>query len=136
MVAMEKVAWIELTVALVTIVLVTVLLPWLGAGAVGAFGLLGLMALGLWFVRDREQRVVIDERDREIERWATRRGIEAAWITLLVSLIVIVVWAGYNGETVVSISLLTWLVWVQFALCYGVKGLTTLLHYRRGRRAT
>ena len=51
--AMEKVAWFELLVSLTALVAVTALYPWLGNGATGAFGLLGLLGGCYWFLRPR-----------------------------------------------------------------------------------
>jgi uncharacterized membrane protein len=136
MTAMEKAAWTELLVAASTIAIVTVLFPWLGNGASGAFGLLGFIVCGLWFVRGRGKTVVIDERDRDIERRSTRRGIEAAWMVLFLALIAIVLWSSYANEGVVSTWMLNWLIWLQFAICYGVKGFVAVLAYRRQGCAT
>jgi len=134
--AMEKVAWTELLVSLGTIVVVTAIYPWMGPASMSAFGLLGLLVCSLWFVKGRGQAVVIDERDREIERQATRRGIEAAWMALFLALIAIVLWSVYfNEKKAVSIGLLSWLIWIQFALCYAVKGLVAVIAYRRQGRA-
>ena len=136
MTAMEKVAWTELLVSVLTVATVTVLFPWLGNSASGAFGLLGLVVCGLWFIKGRGKTVVIDERDREIERRSTRRGVEAAWMALFLALIAIVLWSSYVNEGVVATGLLTWLIWIQFAICYGVKGFVAVLMYRRQSRAS
>lgn len=133
--AMEKVAWTEFVVSLATVAMVSVLYPWLGSGATGAFGLLGLVVCSVWFVKGRRQTVVIDERDRQIERQATRRGIEAAWMALFLALIAIVLWNSYHDTKVVATGLLTWLIWIQFAICYGVKGFIGVISYRRQNRA-
>lgn len=133
--AMEKVAWTELLVSLATVTVVTALYPWLGSGATGAFGLLGLVVCSVWFVKGNRQAVVIDERDRQIERQATRRGIEAAWMALFLALIAIVLWSSYHDTKAVATGLLTWLVWIQFAICYGVKGFIGVVSYRRQNRA-
>ena len=136
MTAMEKVAWTELLVSVVTVAVVSALFPWLGSGAHVAFALLGLLVCSLWFVRRRGQTVVIDERDREIERRATQLGVEAAWMALFLALIGIVFWSSYFNDKVVATRLLTWLIWIQFAICYGVKGLVGVLMYREQSRAS
>jgi predicted ribosomally synthesized peptide with SipW-like signal peptide len=74
-------------------------------------------------------------RDREIERRATRIGIETARMGLFLALIAIVVWASFSDQDTVNKSLLTWLVFAQFAICYGVKGLVSIVTYRRHCRA-
>ena len=133
--ALEKVAWTELIVSVGAVVVVVALIPALGSNAHAAFGLLGFLVCGLWFVRRRGQAVIIDERDREIEREATRHGVEYAWGALFVSLIALVFWSSMYNEGVVPTIVVTWLVWIQFAICYGVKGLVAVLMYRRQHRA-
>ena len=120
--AMEKVAWTELIVALGTVVVVTAIYPWLGSAATGAFGLLGLLVCSLWFVRRRGKEVIVD-------------GVEAAWMALFLALIAIVIWSSYFNEKMVATGLLTWLIWIQFAICYAVKGLVAVVIYRRQGRA-
>ena len=133
--ALEKVAWLELSLCTITVAIVTALYPWLGNGATGAFGLLGFIACGIFFLKGQGKKVLVDERDREIERLATKRGIEAAWFLLFLSLIAIVIWSSFVNDRVVPSGLLNWLIWVQFAICYGVKGLVAIRLYRRQRIA-
>lgn len=130
MTAMQKVAWTELLASVVTLIVVTALLPVLGSKASAAFGLLGFLVAGMWFIR---KGAIIDERDREIEAHATKMGIGVAWQSLFLALIAIVFW---NAEDrTVSTSVLTWLVWLQFAICYGVKGFVAVRMYRSQSRA-
>jgi hypothetical protein len=136
MTAMEKVAWTELSVSLVTVAVVSALIPWLGTHANGAFGLLGCLVFGLWFVRRRGSSVVVDERDRDIERQATHLGVGTAWMALFLALIALVFWSSLFNDRVVPTQLLTWLIWIQFAICYGVKGFVAVLMYRRQKRAS
>lgn len=135
MTAMEKVAWTEFLVAIAATIAATALIPWLGSGAAGAFGLLGFIGFGIGFLRHRGAQVIVDERDREIERLAARRGVETAWMTLFISLIAIVVYSSYTTGGTVDTWILSWLIWIQFAVCYGVKGLTAILAYRAHRHA-
>ena len=133
--AMEKVAWFELLVSLTALVAVTALYPWLGNGATGAFGLLGLLGGCYWFLRQRGSAVVVDERDRDIDRRAIHAGVTTAWPVLFMALIVIVLGADRWGLKNVPLGILTWLVWIQFAICYAVKGLVGVISYRRQSRA-
>ena len=133
--AMEKVAWTELIVSAAAVAAAAALIPWLGNRASSAFGLLGLVVCSLWFLRKRGPGVVVDERDREIERRATKLGVEAAWMTMFLTLIVLGMWAQFYNEGVVAARYLTWLTWIQFAICYGVKGLVGVMSYRSQRRA-
>ena len=134
--AMEKVAWLELFTSTSAVAAVTAMYPWLGNGALSAFGLLGLVGGGVFFLKKRGQAVIVDERDREIERRATRIGIETAWMGLFLALIVLVLWASYYDHDTIRKSILAWLVFAQFAVCYGVKGLVSILIYRRQHRAS
>ena len=68
--AMEKVARTELVGLGRAVALATALIPWLGTASAAAFGLLGLLGLTIVFVRRRGNQVVVDERDREIDRRA------------------------------------------------------------------
>ena len=135
--AMEKVAWTELIVSVVAVVVATLLVPWLGSRASGSgFSLLGLIALSYVFIRPRGNRIVIDERDREIAKRATSVGVGTAWFTLSAAVATATVWASYSNTHAVSTVFLNWLIWVQFAICYGVKGLASVVMYRRQRHAS
>lgn len=133
--AMEKIAWTELLVSATAITLVLILLPFLGDRAASAFGFLGLIGFSLWFVRGRKQKIIVDERDLEIERNATMRGVVAAWMFLMLALIVMVLWTG-SGERsgFVAKGTLNRLIWIQFAIYLGVKGLVAVISYRRQAR--
>jgi len=133
--AMEKVAWTELVVCVTAVASVTLLLPWLGDRATTGFALLGLMVFSTLFIRRRGNRVVVDERDREIERKATSIGVSSAWMTLFLVLIAATMWSGYSHVDAVPIRFLNWLIWIQFAICYGVKGLVAVIMYRRQHAA-
>ncbi len=54
---------------------------------------------------------------------------------MLVALIVIVLVADHQGAKQIPLSLIVWLVFLQGAFCYGVKGLVGVLCYRRQSRA-
>lgn len=133
--AMEKVAWTELLVSLAAVALVTALLPWLGSRATAGFAVLALIAVGVVFLRRRGNRIVVDERDREIERRATSIGVGTAWMTLFTALVLATVWSSYTEVHAVSTGFLNWLIWIQFAICYGVKGLASVVMYRRQQHA-
>lgn len=136
MVPMEKMAWFEFLVSLVSIVVVLALVPWFGDRAHAGFALLGLLAFGIWFVRKRGQEVVIDERDRSIEQRSKDLGVGVAWMFMLLSLIATVFWTSLYTGGIVPTRVLTWLIWTQFAICYSVKGNVALLIYRKQNRAT
>ena len=135
MTAMEKAAWTELLVSVFTVAIVTSLYPWLGNRATAAFGLLGLIVLGTVFLRRRGAAVVVDERDREIANRAGRIGVGSAWMMSLIVLATTSLWSNYNNQHAVSTALINWLIWTQFAMCYGVTGLVAVIAYRRRANA-
>lgn len=133
--AMEKVAWTELLVSLTAVVAVALLFPWLGDAAIGAFGLLGLMGFAILFIRRRGSRVVVDERDYQIQLKATAVGIYTSWMAMILTLIGAVVCSGYADAETVPTRLLNWLLWLQFAFCFGLRGLVSIALYRRQHAA-
>lgn len=135
MTAMEKAAWFELIMAIAVVLLVSALYPWLGDGALGVFGLLGVLGGCYFFVRQRGTRVTVDERDREIDQRARFMGIYTAWMIMLLTLIAVVVGGEHFGVENVPVMFLTWLIWIQCAICVGIKGLVGVLSYRRQNRA-
>ena len=134
--AMEKVAWTELVVSVAAVVLASLLIPWLGSqAATSAFALLGLIGFTGAFLRRRGNRVEVDERDREIARRATSIGVGTAWMTLFVALALATTWASYSGTHAVPTAFLNWLIWIQFAICFGTQGLVMVVLYRRQQHA-
>ncbi len=133
--AMEKVAWTELLVTLVTVLLVLCLYPWLGSAAASLFSLMALITVGAVFLRPRGAQVVVDERDRQIEKQAIKTAVTTAWMSLLVGLILLNMGSLYFHQTTIPAVYLHWLIWSQFALCYGTKGLVSVLAYRRPTHA-
>ncbi len=132
--AVEKVAWTELIVSVLASILVLALYPWMGNAALGGFGLLGLLGITPLFLRKRGKQVVRDERDVEIEKLASWFGFGTAWVLLLISMVVITMWHSHLQRDVPT-SLLSVLLWAQFALCYAIKGATALVQYRGTNRA-
>lgn len=134
--AMEKVAWTEFLISLTAAGLAAAAVPWIGNAALGFFGLLGFVVAGAWFLRGGRDKVLVDERDREIDRRSIFLGVLAAWLTLFIGLFTVVMWNGGEPGTKVSITPLLWLLWVQVAVSFGVKGATAILSYRGQRHAS
>ena len=132
--AVEKVAWLELIVSVLATVVVLALYPWIGQAAMGGFGLLGLLGITPLFLRQRGKKVVRDERDVEIEKRASWFGFGTAWVLMMISLAAVTMWHVHLQRDV-SPGLLSALIWTQFALCYAIKGATTLIQYRGTSRA-
>ena len=132
--AVEKVAWTELLVSIGAAVVVFSLYPWVGEAAQGGFGLLGLLGITPLFLRKRGNQVVRDERDVEIEKLSSWFGFGTAWFVMTVSLAAVTMWHAHIHRDV-SPGLLCTLIWTQFALCFAIKGATTLIQYRGTHRA-
>lgn len=133
--AMEKVAWTNLIVSAGTAVVVTAMAPWLGAGATGFFALLALIPLSALFLRQQGSRVIVDERDREIDRKAARFAVSASWMLLLIGLIGVGMWGSTTQDHAVPTTVLNWLIWIQCATLFGMRGLAAIVLYRRPHAA-
>ena len=127
--AVEKSAWTELVVVVVAVVATVIALPYLGHLASDWFGLLAFLPLGMFFFRKRGDQVIVDERDREIQQKATNIGVQAAWMGTFMALIAVSMAHGYAKEAVPT-PYLNWIIWLQFAGCYGVRALFTIFLYR------
>ena len=131
---LEKAAWTEVAIVVLAMVAITIAIPFLGHRTMALFGLLGLLPVSMYFLRRRDTEVIVDERDREIEQRATFWGVHSAWMLLSIGLIVISIRFGSMQQDVPALYL-NWLIWIQFAVCYLVKGLTAVWIYRGQRRA-
>ena len=127
--AVEKSAWTELVVVVVAVVATVTALPYLGHLSASWFALLAFLPLGMFFFRKRGDQVIVDERDREIQQKATNIGVQAAWMGTFMALIAVSMAHGYAKEAVPT-PYLNWIIWLQFAGCYGVRALFTIFSYR------
>lgn len=133
--ATQKMAWLELIVSLAALALVCALLPWLGDRAAGGFGLMGFLGFGVLFYWPRQEKVLADERDNQIQSKATAIGFGTSWMLLVMSLIAIMQWSAFSRDHVIPMSVINWLIWISFATSYGIKGLAALVLYRSGHAA-
>lgn len=133
--ASEKAAWLQLIVCVEAIVVVIILFPWLGHRAIAGFSLLALVAVSAVYFRRGGNRVLVDERDREIERQANRMAVETTWLGLITVLAVAAAWSSYSDVHSVSARFLNGLIWVQFVAYFGTKALATVGLYRSHRHA-
>lgn len=134
--AWQKVAWTELIASIAVLLAAFVLYPWLGEGAVAASALLGLIGLCPIpiFLLTSKDKAFNDERDREIELRSQLCGFGASWLCLSLSLLGVGMWYNWLGQAVPSEFAIA-LVYITFALFYGVKGGSSLFYYRSGRSA-
>ena len=127
--AVEKSAWTELVVVVAAVVATVTALPYLGHLSASWFALLAFLPLGMFFFRKRGDQVIVDERDREIQQKATNIGVQAAWMGTFMALIAVSMAHGYAKEAVPT-PYLNWIIWLQFAGCYGVRAFFTIFLYR------
>jgi hypothetical protein len=123
----QKQAWFTLAVIGVTVVVVVALVPFLGRGALGGFGILGLCGLGPLFYRRKEGRVLTDERDAMIQRRAVVIAYTVFWLVFVA--------AGVLVPFAYPESVPSWLVgvsvWGAFMLFMTVLSVATLVQYGR-----
>lgn len=133
--AMQKIAYWEVAISFLAFIVVAALYPMMGHRATGAFGILGLLGFApMFLIRKHKDEIISDERDKDIEQRATYLGVGAAWMFLFLSLIVITLWHGYLKQDI-PVKYTVTLIWIQFALCYGVKGAVSLTMYRVSNNA-
>ena len=136
MTTMKKIAVCEVAISLTAALVVSALLPVSGDAATAGFGILGLLGVvPVLLMKHAGMRVIADERDREIEQRSLKIGMETAWMMLFLSMITIVLWFNLNRQSEVPVRLLNWLIWIQFTICYAVKGSAALMIYRRQEHA-
>ena len=133
--ALEKAAWFQLVVCLAAIVVVGLLFPWLGHRATAGFALLALITMTAFFYRQRGNRVVVDERDLEIEKRTTSIAVGATWMGLVAILAAAGMWSNYLGIHSVSAGFLNWLIWGQFVAYFTIKAVGSIVLYRSQRCA-
>jgi hypothetical protein len=126
--ASQKHAWFNLAVVVFSAVTVLALIPVMGRGAQGGFGLLGLLGFGPLFVLRRD--VVLDERDAEIARRSSIIAYSVFWVVFVLACVSLPAFYGWNG--VVPVTVVMSSVWIGLILVVGVTSAATLVQYRLG----
>ena len=132
--ALHKVAWIKLIVSLSAVSAALILYPWIGDRAAGAFGILGLLGICPLFMIERKNRVISDERDREIDYRSNSLASGIAWVILYLSLLAVALWHSWSDQDIPASYVLA-LVFINFPIYIGVQGAYSLVRYRSGRNA-
>ena len=131
--ALQKVAWIEVIVAIVASIAVLGAMPLLGDRSTDLYVLLAVVpAIYPFLMRPRGGEIVKDERDNEIKKRSEYWGVSTAWMFFVISMIAISMW--HNTQDVPTKYLFA-LIWIQFAVYIGAKGAAALAFYRRVSRA-
>lgn len=131
--ALQKVAWTEVIVTFVASAAALAAIPLLRERSIWLFGLLAVApAIYPLWVRQRGNVIVRDERDDDIARRSESCGVSSAWMFFVISMIAISMW--YHPHAIPTGYVFT-LIWIQFAIYIGVKGMAALLFYRGVNRA-
>ena len=127
--ALQKAAWYQLLVVLLTVVTVIALSPFVGCGSLGAFGLLGLLGAAGLFLRRPAGGVAVDERDHSIDR----KAMHASFAALLVGFLSTCIAASfiYGASGAVPVFVVQVVTFATIALVYFVRSLATIILYRR-----
>ncbi len=131
MTALQKNAWYNLGVIVLTLVTIGVLYPVAGKGALGGFGFLGLLGFGPMFFRQKPGRIVMDERDEEIRRKSWNLAFALFWVVgvLFASLVSASV---YGAEGAVPVWIVQSSVFVGMMLIYALASAAVLVQYAQG----
>jgi hypothetical protein len=131
--AMQRFAWFNLAVIALTLVAVLLLLPFLGKGAIGGTGFLGLIGLGPFFFRKRPGQVVVDERDQiiQLRSWVLAYSLFWVVFVLTAALISLLV---YGQEGAVPVTVVQISVGCFFMLVYALASIAILAQCAGGAK--
>ncbi|SRR6266545_6789125 len=129
--ALQKFAWFNLAVIALTLVAVLALLPFLGKGALGGFGFLGLIGLGPLFFRSKPGQVLTDERDHLIQRRSWILAYALFWVVFVLAAVVLSALV-YGQEGAVPVSVVQLSVVPGFMLVYALASIAILVQYAGG----
>lgn len=127
----QKHAWFNLVVVGVSVLVVLSLYPFIGWGAHGGLGILGLLGFGAIFFRKRKGKVVLDERDVQIQRRSKSFAYSVFWIVfVLAATFLSVLFYGQEGSVPVPVVQVS--VFYAVVLLIGVMSVATLIQYGKG----
>jgi hypothetical protein len=124
--AMQKFAWFNLAVIALTLVAILSLLPFLGKGALGGFGFLGLIGLG-------PGQVLTDERDILIQRRSWILAYALFWVVFVLAAVLLSPLV-YGQEGAVPVWVIQISVFCGFMLVYGLASVAMLVQYSGGSK--
>lgn len=131
MCATQKFAWYNLVVVGVALASALLLVPVLGQGALGCFGLLGFLGLGPLFLRRKPGVVVVDERDRLIQRRSWIVAYALFWVVFVLAAVVLSA-AVYGFDGAVPVQVVQSSVFVGFMFLYLTASIAILVQYAGG----
>jgi hypothetical protein len=129
----QKFAWFNLAVIALTFVAVLSLLPFLGKGALGGTGFLGLLGFGALFFRRKPGQVLLDERDQLIwvRAWVLAYALFWVVFCLAASLLSAVV---YGEEGAVPVWVIQTSVFCALGLVTALASVAMLVQYAGGSK--
>ena len=130
--ASQKEAWFNLAVVLSVLAIMAIMVPFLGKGALGGFGFLGLLGFSPIFFRKRQGAVVLDERDAQIRLRSQFCGHLVVWLLFVVAAVTTPVVYGWDGSVPVALVMMS--VFCGMMVLYMVSSVATLIQYGRGGR--
>ncbi len=131
--ATQRFAWFNLAVITLTVVAVFALLPFMGKGALGGFGFLGLSGFGPLFFRKQPGQVLIDERDALIQRRSWVVAYSLFWVVFVLAAVVLTT-VVYGWEGSVPVWIIQSSVFCSFMLVYALASIAMLVQYAGGSR--
>ena len=132
MLPLQKFAWFNLAVIALTLVIVLSLFPFLGKGALGGLGFLGLTGFGALFFRRRSGQV-LDERDVLIARRSWIAAYSLFWVVFVFAAVVLSA-VVYGQDGAVPVTLVQMSVAPGFMLVYALASIAILVQYAGGQQ--
>jgi hypothetical protein len=129
--ALQKFAWFNLGVIALTIATVLLLLPFLGKGALGGLGFLGLTGFGPVFFRRKPGQVLIDERDQLILLRSWILAYSLFWVVLVLAAVLLCPLV-YGQEGAVPVWVLQTSVFFAFMIVHALVSIAILIQYAGG----
>src|SRR5262245_15605561 len=126
--AMQKFAWFNLAVIALALVAILSLLPFLGKGALGGFGFLGLIGFGPLFFRKRPGRVLTDERDHLIQWRSWLVAYSLFWVAFVLAAVLLTPLV-YGQQGAVPVWVVQSSVFCGFMLVYALASVAILVQY-------
>jgi hypothetical protein len=131
--ATQKFAWFNLAVIALTLVAVLSLLPFLGKGALGGFGFLGLLGFGVLFFRKKPGQVLMDERDQLFWARAWVLAYAVFWVVFCLAAAVLCA-VVYGEEGAVPVWVVQWSVFCALGLVHALASVAILVQYAGGSK--
>lgn len=127
--ALQKFAWFNLVVIIAALAASLLLAPFLGKGALGCFGLLGLIGLSPFFFKSKKGEILADERDQLIQQRSWVVAYSLFWVAFVLAAVLLSA-VVYGQEGAVPVYIVQGSVFVGFMLVYGIASIATLIQYR------